>query len=166
MDEFAIHALPVGGGTLAISPLPGRTRHYYADWLRLMDWSPDMVITMVEQHELERKGSGSLGQDLKNAGIVWHHVAVPDFGVPEGDAWLAVQADALAGLARGGKVLAHCFGGCGRSGMVVLRLMIAAGEAPDDALQRLRRVRPCAVETDDQMAWARAERLQPKGKAR
>ena len=53
-----------------------------------------------------------------------------------------------------GRVLIHCKGGCGRSGMVALRLMIEAGEAPDEALARLRSVRPCAVETDAQMRWA------------
>ncbi|MDH5531227.1 MAG: protein phosphatase, partial [Paracoccaceae bacterium] len=44
--------------------------------------------------------------------------------------------------------------GCGRSGMAVLRLMVEAGEPVDVALIRLRKVRPCAVETDAQLAWA------------
>jgi hypothetical protein len=34
-------------------------------------------------------------------------------------------------------------------------LMIEMGEDADDALTRLRAVRPCAVETDAQLAWAR-----------
>ncbi len=61
MLEFVIHSLPVAGGTLAITPMPGRTRHYYTDWLRLMDWRPDLVLTMTTQAELERKGAGTLG---------------------------------------------------------------------------------------------------------
>ena len=52
-------------------------------------------------------------------------------------------------------MLVHCRGGCGRSGMAVLRLMVEAGEAPEEALARLRAVRPCAVETEAQMDWAR-----------
>jgi hypothetical protein len=39
--------------------------------------------------------------------------------------------------------------------MAVLRVMIAAGEDADAALLRLRTVRPCAIETDAQMQWAR-----------
>jgi hypothetical protein len=35
-----------------------------------------------------------------------------------------------------------------------LRLMIEAGEASDAALERLRKTRPCAVETDAQRRWA------------
>jgi len=38
--------------------------------------------------------------------------------------------------------------------MAVLRLMIEAGEEAGDALARLRSLRPCAIETHAQMAWA------------
>jgi protein-tyrosine phosphatase len=155
VPEFVIHSLPLGGGEVAIAPIPGRTRHYYTDWLRLMTWQPNLVISMTSQAELERKGAGSLGPDLANAGIDWLHLPVPDFGVPEGLDWPAVRDQALGVLVQKGRVLVHCFGGCGRSGMIILRLMIAAGEGPDAALARLRKTRPCAVETDAQMAWAR-----------
>ncbi len=154
MPEFVIHSLPVGGGELAITPIPGRTRHYYTDWLRLTAWHPQLVISMTSQAELDRKGAGSLGADLAIAGIDWLHLPVPDFGVPVDMDWPAARDQALAVLAGGGRVLVHCFGGCGRSGMMCLRLMIAAGEDPNAALGRLRQVRPCAVETEAQLAWA------------
>jgi protein-tyrosine phosphatase len=57
-------------------------------------------------------------------------------------------------LRSGGRVLVHCFGGCGRSGMAALRLMVAAGEGPESALHRLRASRACAVETEAQRLWA------------
>lgn len=155
MPEFVIHSLQVHKGELAITPMLGRTRHYYADWLRLMEWHPDLVLSMTSQAELERKGAGTLGADLANEGIAWLHLPVVDFGVPTDLDWPAVRDQALRVLASKGRVLVHCFGGCGRSGMMALRLMIAAGEAPDTALARLRQIRPCAVETDAQMDWAR-----------
>lgn len=154
MIEFAIHSLQVARGEIAITPMPGRTRHYYADWLQLMDWRPDLVLTMTTQVELDRKGSGTIGTDLANAGIAWLHLPVADFGVPDNLDWPAARDQVLAVLEKGGRVLVHCFGGCGRSGMMALRMMIATGEAPDVALERLRAVRPCAVETDGQMTWA------------
>lgn len=157
MPEFIIHALPVAQGTLAISPMPGRTRHYHADWQRLVDWAPALVITMTPQAELARKGAGSLGDDLAHAGIGWLHLPVPDFGVPEGLDWPVVRDRTLGVLGQGHRVLVHCHGGCGRSGMMCLRLMIAAGEDPGTALARLRQVRPCAVETDAQLSWARSD---------
>lgn len=157
MPEFVIHDLPVGGGTLAISPIPGRTRHYGADRARLLDWDPALVVTLCTLAELARMGSAGLPGDLAAAGIAWRHLPLEDFGAPaEGFAapWREAEALALGHLARGERVLLHCFGGCGRSGMAALRLMTAAGEDPARALERLRRVRPCAVETEAQMAWA------------
>lgn len=154
MIEFAIYRLPVGGGELALSPMPGRTRHYHADWQHLLAWHPDLVLTMTTQAELHRKGAGTFGTDLGNAGIGWLHLPVADFGVPQDMDWPQARDQVHAVLSQKGRVLVHCFGGCGRSGMMVLRLMIAAGEAPDTALARLRAVRPCAVETEEQMRWA------------
>ncbi len=155
LPEFDIYSLTAGGGTLAIAPMPGRTGHYHTDWLRLLDWRPALVITMTERAELECKGASTLGRDLNNEGIDWLHFPVPDFGTPAGQDWPAVRDRALAVLAKGDRVLVHCYGGCGRSGMMVLRLMIAAGEEADEALARLRDIRPCAVETEAQMVWAR-----------
>lgn len=157
MPEFVIHEVPVGRGLLAISPLPGRTRHYATDRERLLQWVPALVVSMTTLAELARKGAGGLPEDLQAVGIAWQHLPVDDYGVPgaEVDAlWPEVSASACAHLEQGRRVLVHCFGGCGRSGMAALRLMIDAGEPEAEALNRLRASRPCAVETQAQMAWA------------
>jgi len=164
LAEFAIHDLPVLSGRLAISPIPGRTRHYATDRARLLAWRPRLVVTMTTLAELARKGSAGLPGDLAAHGIAWRHLPVVDFGAPGAEVeavWPEVSALARGRLAKGGRVLVHCFGGCGRSGMAVLRLMVEAGEAPDAALVRLRAVRPCAVETEAQMLWARRDAARP-----
>lgn len=156
-SEFAIHGLNVGAGQIALSPIPGRSGSYEDDLSTLLHWAPDLVLTMTTQAELDRMGAGAFGADLAAAGIAWRHLPIIDFGAPNSsvmDQWGAVSALSSAVLARGGKILIHCFGGCGRSGMVALRLMVEAGENPDMALARLRQTRPCAVETDAQKAWA------------
>jgi hypothetical protein len=38
--------------------------------------------------------------------------------------------------------------------MALLRMMVDTGEPGAQALARLRAVRPCAVETEDQRLWA------------
>ena len=94
---------------------------------------------------------------MQDRGTRWVHLPISDFGVPDGETarlWPGISARILRALSGGGRVLVHCRGGCGRSGMVALRLMIEAGEAQDEALLRLRRIHPRAVETGDQMAWA------------
>ena len=150
MSDYAIYELSVGGGTLALSPLP------QGDGVPvLLDWQPDIVISMMAQADMAKYGAGDLGQVLIRKDVIWHQVPVVDYGTPNPADVATVVADAMACLAAGGRVLTHCRGGCGRSGTMALRIMVAAGEDGDAALTRLRNVRPCAVETDAQVAWAK-----------
>ena len=152
-----IAEIPAGGGTVALCPMPGRSGAYAADLATLLAWRPDLVLTMTSKLELASKGAASLPQDLAAAGIRWRHLPVPDFGTPKPETaalWPETSAEARAVLAGGGRVLAHCMGGCGRSGMAVLRLLVDGGEDPGSALPRLRAARPCAVETKAQQRWA------------
>lgn len=157
MVGFVIHALHVGGGTLALAPLPGGGGDYAADMAHLADWKPALVISMTTEAEMVAAGAGDLPAEVQAAGTRWIGVPVADFGVPgaaQAADWARASAAARAALAGGGRVLVHCRGGCGRSGMAVLRLMVEAGEPPEAALARLRARRACAVETAAQLAWA------------
>ncbi|MGJ8605405.1 MAG: protein-tyrosine phosphatase family protein [Marivita sp.] len=159
-----LYAVPVGAGILAISPIPGADGAYSGDVQHLIEWKPSIVLSLVTAAELAEAGAAGLGQSLVDAGTRWEHMPIPDFGVPDGAfevAWPYISAMARRAFMGGGRILVHCRGGCGRSGMVALRLMIESGEAPDDALDRLRAIRPCAVETDDQMRWALKARRAP-----
>ena len=159
MSEFVIYALPVAGGILGIAPLPGRGGRWGEDLTHLKDWKPALVISMTTASEQASHGLLDMGNDIQDSGTRWIHFAVEDMSIPEpgqAEDWALASKTALAALQGGGRVLVHCLGGCGRSGMAALRLMIEAGEKADAALSRLRSVRPCAVETDEQMVWARA----------
>jgi hypothetical protein len=150
---YEIHALEAGGGWLGIAPMPGRGGTYRADFAEILRWGADLVLTMTTAGEMAE----NLGADLEVAGIAWRHLPVGDFGAPSETVralWPDASREAQEILSGGGKVMAHCYGGCGRSGMAVLRLMVEAGEAPLPALERLRAVRRCAVETEDQFRWA------------
>jgi predicted protein tyrosine phosphatase len=157
MSALVIHALPVAGGILAIAPLPGGAGDYAADLVHLREWQPALVISLTTRVEMIETGSDTLGQDMQERGARWVHLPIADFGTPDHGVnarWHEVSAMALRALAGGGRVLVHCKGGCGRSGMIALRLMIEAGEAAEPALARLRALRPCAIETEAQMDWA------------
>lgn len=152
MSSFKIYALSAGGGTLALSAQMGRDGNYAHDLAILNNWGPDLVISMTESQEL---GDVDMAQDISPA--QWIHFPVQDYGVPSEkrtSEWNTVADTAIKTLMVGGRVLIHCRGGCGRSGMAVLRLMIGSGEPADVALTRLRALRPCAVETQAQMEWA------------
>ncbi len=157
MAEWRISELALGEGRLGIAPIPGRFGDYERDLSTLLAWKPDLVLTMTALHEMERVGAVGLGDDLAAVGVTWRHLPITDFGAPDdstGALWPAISNDAHAILSQGGRVFAHCFGGCGRSGMVLLRLMVEAGENVDPALERLRDIRDCAVEVEAQKAWA------------
>jgi protein-tyrosine phosphatase len=154
---YQIDELSFGPGWLGIGPMPGRSGRYDADLNAILKWGAGLVLTMTTAEELKAAGAAEFGRDLELAGVEWHHLPVPDFGAPP-DETLAIWPDAAreaAGLlASGGRVFAHCFGGCGRSGMALMRLMVESGEDAGRALERLRETRPCAVETEAQKAWA------------
>lgn len=154
---MVIAELAVGGGVLGLGPMPGRDGNYAQDLAQLLRWGPGLALTMTTLEELVAKGAAGLPDDLADAGVDWLHLPISDYGAPSGGtlaAWPAAAAKARAVLAAGGRIWVHCMGGCGRSGTVALRLMVEAGEDPVAALERLREVRACAVETPDQFQWA------------
>lgn len=154
---MVIAELVVGGGVLGIGPMPGRGGAYARDLAAVLAWGPRLALTMTTAEELAAKGAEGLSGDLAAAGVVWMHLPIADYGVPSGETlavWPAASARARELLAAGGRVWVHCMGGCGRSGTAALRLMVETGEEPSSALARLRRVRPCAVETPEQFRWA------------
>ncbi len=157
MAEWSVSELQCGDGWLGIAPIPGRRGDFLADFARLVRWRPSLVLTMVSDAELRRVGAETISEDFAALGIGWHHLPVSDLGAASQEIaalWADASGDAHRALEGGGKVLAHCYGGCGRSGMALMRLMVEAGEDADPALERLRAARPCAVETESQRAWA------------
>ncbi|OIQ27052.1 MAG: protein phosphatase [Alphaproteobacteria bacterium MedPE-SWcel] len=154
---MALHALSVGEGILALSPAPGAGGDYKEDLRLIREWRPSIVITLTTRVEHVIMGIETLGSDIQGLGSRWFHLPIEDFQIPDDDTedrWSQVSLLARQALSGGGRVLVHCRGGCGRSGMATLRLMIEAGEDPKAALVRLRQIRACAVETDEQMDWA------------
>lgn len=148
-----IAELTGGGGVLGLCPMPGRDGDYPGDLAAVLAWRPTLVVTLAQTGELAARGASSLPADLVAAGVDWLHLPIPDFGTPPA-ALRANWPEISARLLQTPRLLIHCMGGCGRSGMIALRLLIDSGEPADSALTRLRAVRPCAVETKAQMRWA------------
>ncbi|MCL3880999.1 protein phosphatase [Marivita sp. GX14005] len=159
-----VYALPVDRGILGLSRIPGLEGDFRGDVEHLKEWKPAMVLSLVTDVELVAAGAAELGRLLVEAGTRWEQPPIGD-GAGANEAfdaiWPRISENARRALVGGGRVLLHSRRGCGRSGMVALRLMIELGEAPDEALSRLRGVRPCAIETAEQMQWARRARREP-----
>lgn len=85
--------------------------------------------------------------------MTWLHLPIRDVSIPGPTferQWTAsgqLLRDILGG---GERLVIHCKGGLGRTGVVAARLLIELGEKPNDALARVRAARPGAVETPEQ----------------
>ena len=143
--------LDAGGGQLSLSPMPVQTR-LGDDLTDLRDAGAAVLLSLVGDDEFGPGGPDAFGARVAAAGLDWLRLPIADYGVPQDAA--AVLDDALSRLGQGQHVAIHCRAGCGRSGMIALRLMVLAGEEPEHALDRLRLRRPCAVETEAQRLWA------------
>ncbi len=157
MSNFAIYPVPLSCGTLAISSIPGRGGQFDADLSTLLQWNPNLVLTMTTAAELAKVNATDLPNRLSDTGIDWLHLPIEDFGAPNSETaklWPGAAKRAHEILDQGGKVLAHCYGGQGRSGMAIMRLMVERGIPPDEALAQICAVRPLAVETEPQRLWA------------
>ena len=151
-EVFDIYEINLkSGGTLALSRQPANPR----DLHRVSQWRPDVIVTMTTQAEFPI--GVELPQEFRQITKDWKHLPIQDYGTPEPkdrSKFDSALLDLNQALSDGSRVLIHCMGGKGRSGMMVLRLMIMQGEAPDQALARLRKIRAGAVETEDQLLWA------------
>jgi protein-tyrosine phosphatase len=159
MTGFSVASLRLLQGEVGLCPLPGAADDFDAGLAAFLDWRPQTVLSLTPRPEMTALGAGALPEALQAAGVAWRGFGIEDYGVPDPGTealWPHLSRDLRGVLASGGRVLVHCRGGCGRTGLIVLRLMIEAGEMPDTALARLRAARPCAVETEGQMAWAKA----------
>ena len=152
-DPFQIHDVAgFAKGVLGICKQPDAD----ADFAAIEAWKPAVVVTLTEEAEFPDMGK-PLPVRFLETDYDWLHLPITDLGVPDAkdrDLWFETLEALQTVLNKNGKVLVHCKGGKGRSGMVLLKLLTLQGEDGDAALQRIRAIRAGAVETDAQLTWA------------
>lgn len=139
-------------GTLALCRQPEADM----DFDTIAAWHPTCVVTLTTEMEFPKIGQ-FLPLRFLEAHYDWLHLPITDFGAPpeeETEIWQDALKQLLDILKNDGRILAHCHGGQGRSGMLVLKLLTLQGEGKEKALKRLRAARPGAVETNAQYDWA------------
>ncbi|WP_205961587.1 protein-tyrosine phosphatase family protein [Pararhodobacter oceanensis] len=140
-------------GRLALCPVPREAE----DFAQVKALAPDLILSLTPLSENTALGVPDLPRQLAALTKQFRAFPITDYAIPPDHAdWAAVSRAAQSVLAAHGTVLTHCRGGFGRSGMILLRLMIEGGEDPAAALARLRATRPGAVETAAQLHWATA----------
>lgn len=155
-DLSVISEIDLGdGAVMALTACPGRKGDYVASLDSICRWKPTAVLSLVEEAEFPFD-PGTFAADLRSCGIVWLRFPIRNYSTPnEGGNWPAVSREVRDVLDGKGRVLIHCWGGLGRSGMVAARLLTERGEAALGAISRVRRARPGAIETEAQAQWVR-----------
>lgn len=57
-------------------------RDLEADFDRIADWAPDLMITLVDNHELARLGVPTFAKITATRVGNWRHLPIADGGVP------------------------------------------------------------------------------------
>jgi len=165
--DLAIAAVPVdGGGVIGLVPCPGRNhvdgegrrwlRDLRTDLAALEAWGAVALVTLVEDHEFAPLGVADFEQSAQDSSLAWYRLPITDMTVPGPAfeaAWLRHGADIVGHLARGERIVVHCAGGLGRTGLIAAKLLIAFGTAPDEAIKKVRQARPGAIETITQETY-------------
>lgn len=152
--------VPCGTGQLGLTICPGKQGDsvYGEPWARdldtdiraIVDWGAGPVVTLMEAHEFPMLGVPDLGDRLEGAGLDWFWLPIPDISTPTRDfetLWVHAGPVLRARLRAGERVVIHCRGGLGRTGLVAARLLIEFGTDPNDAIRIVRQARPGAIET-------------------
>lgn len=159
-----------GRGSIGITFCPGKKqlssisgpwdRDLELDLDAIAAWDAAMVVTLVEQFELETLQVVDLGSRIRDRHMEWIHLPIVDVSVPDDTfekAW-STSGECVRSLLRSGsKVLVHCRGGMGRAGTIAARLMVELGIDPQDAIDGVRAVRPGAIETRAQEEHVRVK---------
>ncbi|MFW9799348.1 MAG: protein-tyrosine phosphatase family protein [Candidatus Thorarchaeota archaeon] len=90
--------------------------------------------------------------DFSEFSLEQHRISIPDFGIPSDDNVRKFVKIVQEALNHDKPVLIHCLAGCGRTGtmMALAEVYLYGSTDGRAAIDRVRKSRPCAVETDGQ----------------
>lgn len=138
-------------GWVGLTLLPGRRdygRNLAADIEALRKEGVTHVVSLPTPEELQDYGVADLPAVCTAAGLKHYHLSIVDQRVcsrEDMDALIRWVQDAIQ---TGGRVVMHCIGGLGRSGMAAAGFLKRQGLSVDDAIREVRRARsPRAIET-------------------
>ncbi len=168
--QIAVVPVPGSSGLIGLSLCPGKLDRL-AGWRRDLEidvaairaWGAEIVVTLIEDHELKLLAVTALPAAAARHGMRWFHLPIRDVSVPDaafGQQWRTAGATLRSTLRRDGRVFVHCRGGLGRAGMISARILVELGMPPELAISAVRRARsPGAIETREQEDHVRACQL-------
>jgi uncharacterized protein YjbI with pentapeptide repeats len=155
-------------GIIGMTICPGKidaarrwNRDLCMDTEDITTWGASTVVTLIEDHEFRLLGVKDMERHVHDCGMKWLHLPITDVSVPDQrfeDAWKTAGAEIHRLLNAGERILIHCRGGLGRTGLVAGRILVERGVQPKEAIRQIRAVRPHAIETREQEAYVMRSR--------
>lgn len=157
IDEVIV---PFYEGRIGLTLCPGKvgpsglgpiwTRDLKLDFAAIREWGASAVVTLMEADEMEAFNvDDGLDAAARAIGVDWYPLPIGDGGVPSAAferswTWAGLRLREL--LRAGKRVLVHCRGGLGRTGMIAARLLVELGSPVAAAVEQVRASRRGAIE--------------------
>ncbi len=142
-------------GILAIAPAPPPEPRLAKALERWQKLGISTVLSLMEPGE--REGWDREGDFCEELGIRFYSLPIRDHSIPKPDEMekiIEVLTTIEARLKAGERVVAHCFGGIGRSGMATIALLMIGGISMEKAIELVTLARGLdCPETEEQLEW-------------
>jgi len=135
--------------SIGMAMCPGRQNHN--NWSRnldvdlqvLLNLGVEVVVTLMTQGELQKMKLTHLPDVIKQANMESIYFSITDKWLPDSvDEFIKIVYAVIDQIKLGKKILVHCNGGKGRTGLLVVACLIQLGLSQSDATNKIRKVRP------------------------
>jgi protein-tyrosine phosphatase len=163
--------VPNTGGLIGMTICPGKNEYTgitksSGPWKRDLNldlaviraWNAQVLVSLIEDFEFELLDVPEFAETTRSLGIRWMHLPIVDVGIPDRifeEEWETAGKELLQILGEGGKIVIHCRGGLGRTGIIAARLLIEFGMDPREAIRRVRAARSGTIQTREQEEYVR-----------
>ncbi|WED21758.1 cyclin-dependent kinase inhibitor 3 family protein [Vibrio sp. JC009] len=146
-----------GDAALILTPCPGTKEADLATSVQqLKEQGALAMVTALDTEEMEKAGVAALAEESEKAGIAWFHQPIEDDQAPgaEFDArWEVISPKVHEVLKQGGKVVLHCMGGSGRTGMLAAHILLEMGWDLETIKREVKALRPGAFTKQPQIDY-------------
>jgi len=103
----------------------------------IRDAGTDKIISLLEDEETQQLGLHNQKSLAEKTNMQFRSFPIPDYGVPDFLDLQILITEILADLKAGKKLLVHCRGGIGRTGLICCCVMVSTGINVPDAISKV-----------------------------